>query len=107
MNIQAIDWLHAGPPMAAGFLASLVEAVEAMTLVLAAGSVRGWRSALLGAAAGVLLLVTVVAIFGKTIGLVPIELLQVRRGWQHVGRAWNSLAAQGDAALGRRHRVAR
>jgi uncharacterized membrane protein len=80
MNIQAIDWLHAGPPMAAGFLASLVEAVEAMTIVLAAGTVRGWRSALLGTAAGLALLFAIVAMFGKTIASVPIEQLQVLVG---------------------------
>ena len=35
-----IDLVHAGPPMAAAFLASTVEAVEAATIVLAAGVVR-------------------------------------------------------------------
>src|SRR5439155_8632803 len=77
MNLPAIDWLHAGPPMAAGFLASAVEAVEAATIVLAAGSVRGWRSALFGTAAGLALLLAVVATFGTTIASVPIEGLQV------------------------------
>ena len=37
----------------ASFLASLVECVEALTVVLAVGSVRGWRSALVGSAAAV------------------------------------------------------
>src|SRR5258705_310849 len=46
-----IDLIHAGPPMATAFLASSVEAVEAATVVLAAGVVRGWRSSLSGAAA--------------------------------------------------------
>src|SRR5437016_4088335 len=47
-----IDWIHAGPSVTAAFLGSLVECVEAVTIVLAVGMVRGWRSALLGAAAG-------------------------------------------------------
>ena len=33
------------------FLASAVEAVEALTIVLAVGTVRGWRSTLYGVAA--------------------------------------------------------
>jgi len=37
------------PAMAAAFLASLVEAVEALTIVLAVATVRGWRPAGLGA----------------------------------------------------------
>ncbi|MDB5865287.1 MAG: hypothetical protein JWO70_3093, partial [Betaproteobacteria bacterium] len=40
-----LSWIQGGPQMAAAFLGSSVEAVEAMTIVLAAGIVRGWRSA--------------------------------------------------------------
>lgn len=47
-----IDWVHAGPAVTAAFLGSLVECVEAVTIILAVGTVRGWRSALLGTAAG-------------------------------------------------------
>ena len=36
---------HIGPAMTAAFLASLVEAVEALTIVLAVATVRGWRPA--------------------------------------------------------------
>ena len=45
------------------FLASAVEAVEALTIVLAAGVARGWRSALVGVAAAsvVLILVAILA----------------------------------------------
>ena len=38
--------------MTAAFLASLVEAVEALTIVLAVAIIRGWRLAGLGALAG-------------------------------------------------------
>jgi Ca2+/H+ antiporter, TMEM165/GDT1 family len=43
-----IDWIHTGHSVTAAFLGSLVECVEAVTIVLAVGTVRGWRSALLG-----------------------------------------------------------
>src|SRR4051812_50169828 len=41
-------WVHAAPTVLAAFLASLVEFVEALTVVLAVGTVRGWRPALAG-----------------------------------------------------------
>jgi uncharacterized membrane protein len=60
------------------FLASSVEFVEALTIVLAVGVVRGWRSALLGAAAAAILLVSITAVFGVTLTqLVPISLLRI------------------------------
>ena len=43
-----VDRSHAWPAAAAAFLASLVEFVEALTIVLAVGAVRGWRGALTG-----------------------------------------------------------
>ena len=38
-----MSWAHLGTSVAAAFLASLVECVEALTVVLAVGSVRGWQ----------------------------------------------------------------
>jgi uncharacterized membrane protein len=49
-------------------------------VVLAVGIVRGWRSALLGAAAALLLLLTLVAIFGQSLARVPLPLLQLLVG---------------------------
>jgi uncharacterized membrane protein len=72
-----IDLVHAGPAMATAFLASSVEAVEAATVVLAAGVVRGWRSALSGAIAALAALAVMVAAFGTTIAAIPIATLQV------------------------------
>src|SRR4051794_41978138 len=46
------SWAQIGPAMTAAFLASLVEAIEALTIVLAVATVRGWRPAGLGALAG-------------------------------------------------------
>jgi uncharacterized membrane protein len=60
------------------FLASAVEMVEALTIVVAAGVGRGWRSALEGAAAAVLVLAAVVAVLGPAIvRWVPIDSLRV------------------------------
>lgn len=51
-------------PAVTAFLASLVEFVEALTIVLAVGAVRGWRSAWAGTLAAALLLAVLVAAFG-------------------------------------------
>jgi uncharacterized membrane protein len=72
-----LSWIQGGPQMAAAFLGSSVEAVEAMTIVLAAGIVRGWRSALAGTAAGLFTLAAIIAIFGPAIATVPIDILQI------------------------------
>jgi len=59
-------------------LASAVEFVEAFTIVLAVGVTRGWRSTLLGVAAGVAVLAILVVVFGTAIAtFVPIELLRL------------------------------
>jgi Ca2+/H+ antiporter, TMEM165/GDT1 family len=69
-----------GPAMTAAFLGSLVEAVEALTVVLAVVVVRGWRPAGLGALAGLILLVAIVAALGPLLTLVPLPLLQLAIG---------------------------
>ncbi|HEV2619191.1 MAG TPA: hypothetical protein VGU23_04555, partial [Acidobacteriaceae bacterium] len=61
----------------AAFLASLVECVEALTVVLAVGSVRGWRSALTGAAAALGVLGAIVAALGPALGRIPLHLIQL------------------------------
>jgi uncharacterized membrane protein len=66
--------------MTATFLASLVEAVEALTIVLAVATVRGWRPAGLGAFAGLVLLVVIVVALGPLLDLVPLHLLQLAIG---------------------------
>lgn len=59
------------------FLASAVEAVEAVTIVLAMGSTRNWSSALWGAAAAGLVLATVTAALGPAITSLPIDVLRL------------------------------
>src|ERR1700675_4892926 len=65
------------PAMTAAFLASLVEAVEALTIVLAVATVRGWRPAGLGALAGLLVLALMVVALGPLLDQVPLHLLQL------------------------------
>jgi uncharacterized membrane protein len=60
------------------FLASAVEFVEAVTIVLAVGVTRQWRSTLIGVGAAVLTLAALVIVFGTAIALfVPIGLLRL------------------------------
>ncbi|MEI9986539.1 MAG: hypothetical protein WDN69_27230 [Aliidongia sp.] len=80
MVLGSIDWMAAAAPMAAAFLAALVEFVEALTIV--------WRSARLPAGgrrwaapgAGLTLLVVLVAALGPALASAPIGLLQLAIG---------------------------
>jgi uncharacterized membrane protein len=59
------------------FLASAVESVEALTIIVAAGVSRGWRSALTGMAVAVGALVVLVGILGPAlVYLVPVNVLR-------------------------------
>jgi uncharacterized membrane protein len=71
------DWISAGPTVLASFLASMVEFVEASTIVLAVGITRGWKSALLGTVAGLAVLAALVAALGSSLRAVPLPLLQL------------------------------
>jgi len=62
------------------FLASLVEFVEALTIVLAVGATRGWTAAWAGTVAGALLLAGLVLAFGPALGAVPLATLQLAVG---------------------------
>jgi uncharacterized membrane protein len=64
----------------ATFLACAVEAVEALTIVLAVGTTRGWRSTLYGVGAAGLVLGAVTAILGPALASIPIEALQLLVG---------------------------
>jgi Ca2+/H+ antiporter, TMEM165/GDT1 family len=71
---------HVFSAITAAFLASLVEAVEALTIVLAVATVRGWRPAGLGAIAGFTGLMLIVMALGPLLELVPLHLLQLAIG---------------------------
>jgi Ca2+/H+ antiporter, TMEM165/GDT1 family len=66
--------------IASAFLASLVEVVEAFTIVLVVGTLRGWRPAAMGTLAALVVLVFTVAIFGPLIEFIPIHALQLTIG---------------------------
>jgi uncharacterized membrane protein len=59
------------------FLASMVEAIEMVTIVLGVGATRGWRSTLVGVAAGLAVLAAVVVFLGLALSKVPIGPLRL------------------------------
>ncbi len=61
----------------AAFLASGVEMVEALTIVLAVGVTRGWRSTLIGVGAAALVLAAIVGSLGPALTLVPLDALRL------------------------------
>ncbi len=63
--------------VAAAFLASAVEMVEALTIVLAVAVTRGWRSAGRGVAAALVGLVVIVAGLGPALANLPIDALRL------------------------------
>ena len=67
----------AAPAIGAAFLASVVEVVEAFTIVLAVGTLRGWRPAAAGTAAALAVLALLVLILGPLLDRVPLHLLQM------------------------------
>jgi len=59
------------------FLASTVEAIEMVTIVVGVGATRGWRATLAGTGAGLLLLAVIVAGFGLALSAIPIGPLRL------------------------------
>jgi len=72
--------MHQVSAALAAFLASFVEFVEALTIVLAVGAVRGWRPAMVGTVAGIALLIVLVAILGPLLALIPIDAVRLAVG---------------------------
>ncbi|MDE3113877.1 MAG: hypothetical protein KGK34_13125 [Chloroflexota bacterium] len=63
--------------VAASFLASSVEMVEASTIVLAVGVSREWRSTLIGVGSALVALAAIVAALGPALALIPIDALRL------------------------------
>jgi uncharacterized membrane protein len=76
----SIIWSTATLAVGAAFAASLVEVVEAFTIVLAIATLRGWRPSALGTAAALLTLGALVSVCGPLLEQVPLHLLQLVTG---------------------------
>lgn len=72
-----MTWIELTPTVGAAFLASLVECVEAATIVLAVGTVRGWKSAFAGTGLALLALVVLVLALGPALAQLPEQALQL------------------------------
>jgi len=79
-NVSAMNWSTIAPAALASFLASMVEFVEALTIVLAVAATRGWKPSLLGAAAGLAALAVLVAAPGVSLASIPLPSLQLTVG---------------------------
>lgn len=112
-----LDWSTTAPAIGAAFLASMVEVVEAFTIVLVVATLRGWRPAVLGTGAALVTLAAIVAALGPLLDRVPLHLLQLvigvllllfGIGWLRKAalRAGGVLALHDEAAIFARESVA-
>jgi uncharacterized membrane protein len=69
--------VHWGGTFTTTFLASSVEAIEMVAIVVGVGAVRGWRSTLIGAGAGFVVLVVVGGALGTALTAIPIDALRL------------------------------
>jgi uncharacterized membrane protein len=69
--------MSGGALFLAVFLACTVEAVEATTIVLAAGTARDWKSALYGLLAALVTLAVLIGALGPAISAVPLHALRL------------------------------
>jgi uncharacterized membrane protein len=92
---------HLWTAAVASFLASLVECVEALTVVLAVGSIRGWRAALIGAGSAVGVLTLILLVAGSALTRVPLPVLQLVVGTMLLlfGMRWLRKAVLRSAGL--------
>lgn len=94
--------------VATTFLASAVEAVEMVTIVLGVGVTRGWRSSLFGAGIGMIVLIVLGGALGTGLSAVPIVTLRLFIGalllifgLQWLGKAIPRVAARGFRSEGK------
>jgi uncharacterized membrane protein len=87
------------------FLACAVEAVEALTIVLAVGSTRSWRSAMSGVGAAIVVLAAIVAALGPALTSLPIDVLRLAVGGLLLifGLQWLRKAILRSAGLKAKH----
>lgn len=91
------------------FLASAVEVIEMVIIVVGVGTVRGWRSTWFGAGAGLGLLVVVVLVLGTALTHIPINVLRLvvgglllTFGLQWLRKGIRRVAANGFRGMGAR-----
>ncbi len=91
-----------GPVLIGSFVACSVEVIEMVIIVVGVGVARGWRSTLIGAGSGLVLLVGIVAGLGQALSLVPIDTLRVVIGALLLtfGLQWLTKGVLGVAADG-------
>jgi uncharacterized membrane protein len=82
------------------FLACAVEAVEALTVVLAVGVTRGRCSSLVGSGTATLALAAVIAALGPALSLMPSDALRVLVGTLLLVFGWNGCAKRSGAPVG-------
>ena len=68
---------HFVPPLVTAVLASLVEWIEALTVVLTVGPVLGWRGALAGKGAALAFLLALVVLLGPVIAPIPVHAIHL------------------------------
>lgn len=78
--MDSMSWGIAAPAIGAAFLASIVEVVEAFTIILAVGVLRGWRPAIAGTLAGLAVLAVIVLALGPVMDRIPLQPLQLTIG---------------------------
>ena len=72
--------MNGGGTFATTFIASVVEAIEMVTIVVGVGAIRGWRSTLIGAGSGFLVLLVVGGGLGVALTAIPIGALRLLIG---------------------------
>ena len=103
--MNELDWAHGGTATLAAFASSLVEFVEALTIVIAAGVTRGWRSSLLGTVAAALVLAVLTLALGPAVQRIDLASVQLVIGVLLLlfGMRWARKAILRAAGLLERH----
>jgi uncharacterized membrane protein len=70
--LRAYGWPVNVPVLATTFFAAAIEVIEMVAIVVAVGSTRSWRAALVGAAGGLAVLTVLVAGLGTALRSVPL-----------------------------------
>ena len=69
--------MNGGGTFATTFLASVVEAIEMVAIVVGVGLIRGWRASLIGGGIGLLVLVVLGVGLGTALTSIPIDTLRL------------------------------